>query len=225
MVKFRPLRTRVSLRGNSDVQRVPEWTEARKLFRSLMEISGLLGWICDADGYCIYMSTAWHKYTGSPDGLGLGWLNAVHPEDRLKAHAAYFEANHSRAEYQVDYRLERSEGGYALAWARGVPHFDPAGRYSGMFGITNTTHDFAEQASFIRALPNAPKPKVLSDRERQVLELFARGFTIETAAVQLGIAEATVAHHAKNATHKLGALNRTQAVVKAIQLSELEITA
>lgn len=206
------------------MQHVPEWTEARKLFRSLMESSGLLGWICDAEGYCIYLSSAWFEYTGSTDGLGMAWLNALHPDDRLQAHAAYFEANHSRTKFQVDYRLERKEGGYALAWARGVPHFDPAGEYTGMFGITTTTHDYAEQARLIRSLSDASKPKVLSSRERQVLELFARGYTAETAALQLNISEATVIHHAKSATHKLGALNRTQAVVKAIQLSELELS-
>lgn len=206
------------------MQHVPEWSEARKLFRSLMESSGLLGWICDTDGHCIYLSSAWHRYKGSNEALGLAWLNIIYPEDRPSVREAFFEASRRQSEFHIDYRLERNEGGCVLAWARGVPHFDPAGYYAGMFGITHTAHDYAAQATLFRTLSDSPKPKVLSFRERQVLELFAQGYTIETAAIQLRIAEGTVAHHAKNATLKLGALNRTQAVAKAIQLSEIELS-
>lgn len=207
------------------MQRVPEWTESRTLFRSIVESAELLGWICETDGYCIYTSTAWHSFTGSNDGHGIAWLNVVHPEDRVKTRQAFFDANDHQSEYKVDYRIERPDGSYSLAQAHGVPSFSLNGRFCGMMGITSTLQEFTAQAEFVSTVVTPPKRKVLTEREREVLALFARGYTIETAAVQLGLAEGTVAHHIGSATRKLGAMNRTHAVVRAIRLNELELPA
>lgn len=205
------------------MQRVPEWNEAQKLFRALMENSRLLGWICEADGYCVYLSSAWHEFTGLENGLGIGWLNVIHPDDRLRAHKAFADANFENSEYKVDYRLERPDGSYAMAMAHGSPHFSPEGRYNGMFGITTTLHQFAAQAEFVATVMASPHHRILSDREREVLQLVAQGYTDGTVAAQLGIAEGTVSNHMKHATMKLGANSRTHAVVQALRLNELEL--
>ena len=205
------------------MQRIPEWTESQRLFRALMENSGLLGWICEADGYCIYLSSAWHEYTGSQNGQGIGWLNVIHPEDRVAAHRAFSDANFHQTEYRVDYRLERPDGTYSMAMAHGAPHFASSGLYIGMFGITTTAHQYAAQAEFVATVLPTPQRRVLSDREREVLKLVAQGYTDSTAAVQLGIAEGTVSNHMKNAALKLGALSRAHAVMTALRLNELDI--
>lgn len=205
------------------MQRVPEWNDAQKLFRALMENSRLLGWICEADGYCVYLSSAWHDFTGTENGLGIGWLNAIHPEDRVQAHKAFSEANFHQSEYKIDYRLERPDGTYAMAMAHGAPHFSPNARYIGMFGITTTVHQFAAQSEFVATVLPPTHKRILSDREREVLRLVAQGYTDGTAAVQLGIAEGTVSNHMKNATMKLGALTRAHAVAQALRLSELDL--
>ncbi|WP_449394352.1 LuxR C-terminal-related transcriptional regulator [Devosia riboflavina] len=208
----------------SQMQRVAEWTESRMLFRRLMERSQLLGWICEADGYCIYLSSAWHRYTGSSDGVGIGWLNVIHPDDRVVTRRAFFDANDAQVEYEVEYRVQRADGSYSTATAHGVPHFDANQRYMGMLGITTgqpelrpaKTEDDEDEQS---------RPKLLSDREREVLSLFAEGYTAETAALSLGIAQGTVSIHSNHATTKLGALNRTHAFVLALRLNELELPA
>lgn len=62
---------------------------------------------------------------------------------------------------------------------------------------------------------------VLSPREHQVVELLANGNTGEEAAERLGISPATVRVHVRNATGKLGASTRTQAVVIAVARGEV----
>lgn len=204
------------------VQRDPEWTETRRLFRSVVESADLLGWICEPDGYCIFLSQAWYSFTGATDGHGIAWLNAVHPDDRVRTRQAFFDANDRQLEYKVDYRIERPDGSYSLAQAHGVPSFS-GGRFCGMMGVTSTMQEFTAQAAFVSTVEPPQKRKVLTGREREVLELFACGYTVETAAVRLGIAEATVNHHVGAATRKLGAMNRTHAVVRAIRLNELDL--
>ncbi|MBO9589510.1 LuxR C-terminal-related transcriptional regulator [Devosia sp.] len=206
------------------MQRVPDWTEPQRLFRALMENSRLLGWICEADGYCIYLSSAWQEFTGSENGLGIGWLNAIHPADRVPTYRAFTDANFSQTEYKVDYRLERPDGSYSMAMAHGSPHFAADGQYIGMFGITTTVHQYAAQADFVATVLPPEHKRILSDREREVLQLVAQGYTDGTAATRLGIAESTVSGHMKHAALKLGALSRSHAVFQAVRLNELDLT-
>jgi PAS domain S-box-containing protein len=62
---------------------------------------------------------------------------------------------------------------------------------------------------------------VLSPREHQVVELLASGNTGEEVAERLGISPATVRVHVRNATGKLGASTRTQAVAIAVARGEV----
>jgi PAS domain S-box-containing protein len=62
---------------------------------------------------------------------------------------------------------------------------------------------------------------ILSPREHQVVELLATGSTGEEVAERLGISPATVRVHVRNATGKLGANTRTQAVAIAVARGEV----
>ena len=55
----------------------------------------------------------------------------------------------------------------------------------------------------------------LSDRETQVLELIAQGYTNKALAVELEISLNTIQHHVHNAFEKLEALSRANAVAIA----------
>ncbi|KQT50182.1 hypothetical protein ASG47_20030 [Devosia sp. Leaf420] len=186
-----------------------------------MESTRQLGWICNEFGECIYLSSAWGELTGIADGVGTVWLNAVHPDDRRATWSAFAKANLDQEEYRIDYRVRRADGGYVLATGHGVPHQNAGGLYEGMFGITMTVHQQAEASKL--SVETDSKRNVLTEREREVLRLFAEGYTAETAAVQLGITEETVKVHSKHAVTKLGALNRLHAVVTAIRLNELHV--
>jgi DNA-binding CsgD family transcriptional regulator len=67
----------------------------------------------------------------------------------------------------------------------------------------------------------APSDRVLSPREHEVVELLAAGLTREQVALRLGISPATVRVHIRNATAKLGASTRTQAVAIAVARGEV----
>lgn len=62
----------------------------------------------------------------------------------------------------------------------------------------------------------------LTARERDVLQLLARGMTTDAAARELDISPTTVRSYADNAMQKLGSRNRTEAVAKALRLAIIE---
>ena len=68
-----------------------------------------------------------------------------------------------------------------------------------------------------RAMPD------LTARERDVLEVLAKGFTFEEAAGILGISFHTVAGHVKHIYNKLAVSSRSEAVYEATQLGLLKL--
>jgi DNA-binding NarL/FixJ family response regulator len=78
----------------------------------------------------------------------------------------------------------------------------------------------AEFSRLSRTRPPAPAPlrEPLSDRERDVLRHLACGKSNKEIAVALNLAEGTVKNHMTNILGKLGALDRTQAALKAREL-------
>ncbi len=68
----------------------------------------------------------------------------------------------------------------------------------------------------------APPAKVLSGREAEILALLARGLTGEEIAQRFVLSPETVRTHVRNAMGKLEARTRTEAVVKALELGEIQ---
>ena len=67
---------------------------------------------------------------------------------------------------------------------------------------------------FFRQDRHAPGVEVLTSRERQVLELLARGYLYKEIMVSLGITMSTVNAHVRNIYEKLQVHSRTQAVIR-----------
>lgn len=62
-----------------------------------------------------------------------------------------------------------------------------------------------------------------TDREQEVLVLLAKGYTNQRVARALNIGARTAAFHVENVLEKLAVSNRTEAVVRAIQLRQLNV--
>jgi two-component system, NarL family, response regulator LiaR len=65
--------------------------------------------------------------------------------------------------------------------------------------------------------PEAPGGSRLTPREREVLELIARGRSNKRIALELGMAEKTVKTHVSHLLAKLGVADRTQAALYAVR--------
>jgi DNA-binding NarL/FixJ family response regulator len=98
-------------------------------------------------------------------------------------------------------------------------------------GESSLDQELATQ--LLKRLTEDPKPEpngiakgesflgLLSTREREVLELVARGYTNQQIARTLLISVSTVKKHVRNVISKLGVSDRTQAAVRALELGVL----
>jgi LuxR family transcriptional regulator, quorum-sensing system regulator BjaR1 len=87
-------------------------------------------------------------------------------------------------------------------------------------GVLQLSSYYAE-SRFQHLRTDAPQPKQLTQREKEVLTWAAAGKSAWDTGVILNIAEGTVSTMLKNAMGKLNAHNKAQAVAKAIRMGEL----
>ncbi|MCC7449931.1 MAG: response regulator transcription factor [Anaerolineae bacterium] len=71
--------------------------------------------------------------------------------------------------------------------------------------------------------PASTAGAALTDRERDVLQLVARGLTNKAIGFQLSISDRTVQGHLANIYDKLGAASRTEAVTRAVSLGLINV--
>lgn len=72
-------------------------------------------------------------------------------------------------------------------------------------------------------VPDIPKGKRLTPREREVLSWAANGKTAWEISVILDISESTVISHLRNARDKLETVNVVQTIVEAMRRSEIRL--
>lgn len=127
-------------------------SEAR--FRRMADAAPALLWVTDADGACTFLSQRWYDTTGQThaEGLGLGWLDAVHPDDRATAGSVFQAASERGEPFQFDYRLRQRDGTYRWALDVGRPHADDSGAFVGYVGSVIDIHDRTQAEARSRLL-------------------------------------------------------------------------
>ncbi|CAD0353382.1 hypothetical protein CFBP8129_38580 [Xanthomonas hortorum pv. gardneri] len=110
--------------------------------RTLMEGIPQLVWRSLDGGHWTWSSPQWSRYTGQSDadGLELGWLQAVHPDERALTMVAWHDSRHT-GELDVEHRLyNAAEQSYRWFHTRGSPVRDERGQVVEWLG-TSTESD------------------------------------------------------------------------------------
>jgi len=136
----KPLKFLGFLQDITDRKRTEEaLSEKENRFRSFVEASSQVVWIMTPAGELpADLNPDWKAYTGQTDeqARGLGWQNAIHPEDRATITNAWLDAIQQRRLYEVQYRLRRHDGNWRQILARGVPVLDSHGSITEWIGAS-----------------------------------------------------------------------------------------
>ena len=110
--------------------------QSEERFRDCANAAPAMLWVTEPGGSCSFLSQGWYEFTdqGEDEGLGLGWLDAVHPDDREAAGKHFLFANERNEAFSMEYRLRRADGVYRWIIDRGRPRFSPGGQFLGYAG-------------------------------------------------------------------------------------------
>ena len=127
--------------------------ESEQRFRNMADNAPVMIWITELDGACSFLSQSWYDFTGqTPEtGLGFGWVDATHPDDKARAHQVFVEANENQQPFRVEYRLRRRNGEYAWAIDSATPRFGDAGEFLGYIGSVIDISERKESEEALRA--------------------------------------------------------------------------
>ena len=110
--------------------------ESEERFRHMANNSPFMVWVTDSTSYCTFLSDSWYQFTGQTEetGLGFGWINALHPEDREQAKNVFLTANERQEPYRIEFRVRRPDGRYSWALDAAAPRFTESGKFEGYIG-------------------------------------------------------------------------------------------
>jgi len=93
--------------------------ESEAKFRTLAAHAPVGIFMADVDGNCLYVNDRWCTMAGmSLDAAqGQGWLAALHPDDRERTIAAWYEAAHKQQSFEAEYRFQTPQGN--ITWLQG----------------------------------------------------------------------------------------------------------
>jgi PAS domain S-box-containing protein len=107
------------------------------------------------DGSADFLNQNFREYTGlsMEDGLGWGWLNAFHPEDRLME--KWPAAMQAGKPFQTEARLRGTDGQYRWFLIRATPLQDERGNIVKWYGLTCDIEDLKRAEDRIRLIIDA----------------------------------------------------------------------
>jgi len=105
-------------------------------FRNMMELSPQIPWVIDPQGAALDVSHRWLEITGmtGDEWKGMGWLNALHPDDRQPTLDAIQHATENMQLIDTEYRVSRPGHGWQWLRARGAPLIGENGKILSWYG-------------------------------------------------------------------------------------------
>ncbi len=124
--------------------------ESEARFRIIADSAPVLIWMAGVDANPTYFNQRWFDFRGRTmaEEEGEGWAEGVHPDDLAHCQQVYHDAFAARQNYQMEYRLRRSDGQYRWLLSTGVPRYGAEGEFAGYVGssVDITERKEAEQA-------------------------------------------------------------------------------
>ena len=147
---------RTTLTGRNDSSIPPDAERLLRVCRryeALADAEGSIIWVVDPDMRPTGRNEAWERYSGqSPESYAeLGWLAAIHPEDRDRFIGESGRALATGEPLGLEFRIRRADGAYRRNRIRAVPIRDN-GRVVEWIGTATDVEDLCQAADDQRDL-------------------------------------------------------------------------
>ncbi|MGI2908499.1 PAS domain S-box protein [Tolypothrix sp. VBCCA 56010] len=155
----------------NEPQLEPTLRSSEQRFRDMADNAPMMIWVTDPTGYCTYLSRSWYDFSGQTEeaGLGFGWLDVTHPDDRESSKIIFLAANARQEAFQLEYRLRRFDGEYRTCIDAGRPWKSADGEFKGYIGSVIDIDDRKLAESALRRS---------EERYRTLFESIDEGFCV-----------------------------------------------
>jgi PAS domain S-box-containing protein len=120
--------------------------EAERRFREMADAAPVMIWMSTLDGRCTWVNRRWTEWTGrtTPQELGTGWLDGVHPDERARLDRARVRERPPAEPVEAVYRLRRADGSYGWVLQRAAPRMSGDGKAAGLIGTCTDISELQE---------------------------------------------------------------------------------
>jgi PAS domain S-box-containing protein len=142
----------VSKTRKTDADEVSKVIDER--LRLVIDTIPAIVWRKLPDGSADFLNQHFREYTGlsREDGMGWGWIDAFHPDDRLKKE--WPAALAAGKPFEKEARLRRADGKYRWFLIRAVPLRDEQGGIANWYGTATDIEDLKRAEGRIRLIIN-----------------------------------------------------------------------
>ncbi|BAY79369.1 two-component hybrid sensor and regulator (plasmid) [Nostoc linckia NIES-25] len=148
--------------------------EGRQRYQLLAEASPACIFYTNTNGSILYFNQRWSEITGCTveESLGMGWVNAVHPDDLEQLLIAWNQATTFGRKYKYEHRFCHQNGSIVWVICQALPEFAEDGEIKGYIGMITdiTERKLAEEALRESAERERAIAQVIQ-RMRQTLDL------------------------------------------------------
>lgn len=162
-------------------------------FKALAETIPSLVFVTDAFGANIYTNVQFSRYTGlSAEALlGEGWLETIHPDDRMRTASTWSLARDAGEFYEIQHRVRRFDGDYRWHVVRGSPLRDGRGEVIRWIGASTDIEELVPVVSsrtnsdaILTALGHGTG-MILYAKDAECRFVFANQATVDTLGLPL----------------------------------------
>jgi PAS domain S-box-containing protein len=132
-------------------------------YQTLVDNSPVGVFLTDALGSTLYVNPKWCQISGmsQEEGLNFGWLNGLHPEDKVETEVGWVRKSGKTESSFASYRFLHKDGSVRWVLGHAVPEFDI---YNNLVGYIGSITDITELKEFEDKLSKAKEEAEMSDR-------------------------------------------------------------
>ena len=129
-----------------------ELRESEEKFRTFTEMAPVGVFVTDTGGLTTYWNKRLCEITGMRvvDGLGTGWADGVHPDDRERVFKEWYESAEKRASFSCEYRFVDKDGAVTHTIGQASPLIDASSCVTGYVGTITDVTDLKQADEALR---------------------------------------------------------------------------